>query len=94
MSIFAKGARALARCPRCGDKVAYLDLVPDGQVKGQMVCPSCQDMKHPTELPFRTDEGIALRRPAPDTDDDSVGDSGTSVADALFPGGTVFGGGT
>lgn len=92
--MFATGARAYARCPRCGDKVDYLDLVPDGQVKGQRVCPGCRDDKHPAELPFRTEEGIALKRPAPDTDDDSGGDSGTSVAVALFPGSNVFGGGT
>lgn len=90
---WAKGARALAHCMRCGDRVPYGTLVIDESTKGLRVCPSCFDIKHPTEKPFRTDEGIALKNPAPDLDDDSPGDAGQTLAEAMgFT--NTFGGGT
>lgn len=94
MSKYATGRRALARCPRCGDKVRYLDLVPDGEIPGQRVCRTCQDIKHPAERPFDATDATALRKPAPDVDDDSPGDSGTTLAEELFPGENIFGGNT
>lgn len=71
---YATGRAALGRCQRCGDRVRYLDLVGDQQVPGLLVCGACFDIKHPAEKPVKLDDGIALRRPSPDNDDDSVGD--------------------
>lgn len=90
---YARGSEALGRCGRCGDKVSYSSLVSDGHIPGFRVCPHCRDTKHPSEKPFRTDESIALRHPAPDNDDDSAG-AGGSLGESLFPGETYFGGGT
>ena len=71
---YASGRNAWGRCQRCGDRVRYLELVNDQQVPGLRVCPSCYDIKHPAEKPVKLDDGIALRRPSPDNDDDTVDD--------------------
>lgn len=91
---FASGKSAWFRCGRCGDRGKYVDSVSDGQLPGLRVHPNCRDEKHPVEKPFKADDAVALQHPGPDIDDDSGGDSGVSVADALFPGQRVFGGGT
>ena len=84
--MFATGRNAYGRCGKCGDRIKYLELVADGQNPGLRVCPGCRDIKHPVERPFRTDEGIALKRPAPDIDDDTGGSpvdvTGTATAGA------------
>lgn len=80
---FSRGRKALGRCSRCGDKVPYLSLLDDGENPGLRVCQSCYDIKHPAEKPFKTDEPIMLKKPAPDIDDDSPGDSGTTLTAAL-----------
>jgi hypothetical protein len=90
---FARGDNALGRCERCGDKVRYSELMSDKQTPGLRVCSDCFDIKHPVEKPFRTDEGIALAKPAPDIDDDSPGDSGVDLVTALGLTNS-FGGGT
>lgn len=90
---YATGKNALARCPRCGDKVRYLDMVDDGQIPGQRVCPGCRDEKHPAERPFKSEDSIVLRRPSPDTDNDGTV-SGTSLAETLWPTERYFGGDT
>lgn len=71
---YAKGHNALAICDRCGMRVRYDELVPDGQTPGLLVHPSCRDVKHPAEKLFRTDEGVILKKPRPDRDDDTTGD--------------------
>ena len=91
MARYAKGKFAVGRCGRCGDKVPYKDLRADGQYPGMRVCDNCRDEKHPTEKQIRLDEGIALRNPAPDVDDDSAGNT-DNLADTLFPDDNVFGG--
>jgi hypothetical protein len=62
----------------------YRLLVPDGYKPNLRVHPSCRDEAHPAEKPVRTDEGIALKNPRPDRDDDSPGaavdHSGTALA--------------
>ena len=81
---YASGARALGRCQRCGDRVRYLDLVDDKHTPGLRVCQDCFDIKHPAEKPFNADEGIILRKPSVDTDDDStIIHSGTASAGGL-----------
>jgi hypothetical protein len=98
MTAYATGKRAIGYCRRCGDKVKLSTLREDGQ-NHLLVCPSCWDMKHPAERPVRTDDAVALRRPAPDLD---------AVASRTIPpafdeplvdafgwaDGTYFGGGT
>ena len=84
--MYASGRNSWGRCQKCGDRVKYQELVADGQNPGLRVCQSCRDIKHPAERPFRTDEGIALKRPSPDTDDDTGGSpvdvTGTATAGA------------
>ena len=93
MSGFASGKNAWGRCQRCGDRVRYLQLRPDGDVPGLLVCGPCYDIPHPAEKPFVASDSEALRRPSPDTDDDSGGAGGTLAA-TLFSGLNYFGGGT
>lgn len=90
---YAKGYNAFGRCGKCGDKVPYLELRGDGQVKGLRVCSTCFDIKHPQEIPVNMEEGIALKNPAPDTDVESP-TSTTPIAETLFPGEHYFGGQT
>jgi len=92
---YAKGKHAKARDQRTGDKVNYRDTVSDGQYPGLRVTPGSRDIKHPVEKPFRAEEGIALRHPAPDTEDDSgigLNDANATLLSTL--GGNTFGGGT
>jgi hypothetical protein len=91
---FAKGKHAKGRDQRTGDKVDYKDMVSDGQFPGLRVTPDSRDIKHPVEKPFRAEEGIALRHPAPDTEDTSgvgLNDPNVTIL-SLFP--DSFGGGT
>lgn len=94
MPKFARGDNAVGICARSGRKMLRKNMVPDGQYPNLLVDPAWRDMKHPQEKPVTTEEGIVLNRPAPDTDDDSGGDSGETVAEALFPDGNYFGGAT
>lgn len=91
---FAKGKYAKGRDARTGDKVDYKDMVSDGQFPGLRVTPESRDIKHPVEQPFEANEGIALRNPAPDIEDDSdtglINDPNVTVL-SLFP--DSFGGG-
>lgn len=91
--MFAKGKHAVARCQRSGDKIPYRDLVEDGYKPGLMVSKEWRDIKHPAERPVRVREGIALHRPGHDNENptEALPDS---IADSLFPGQPVFGGGT
>ena len=91
--MFAKGKHAVAICQRSGEKIPYKKLVRDGYTPGLLVSPDWRDTAHPQERPVRVAEGIALRSPSPDRDIEAGG-NGQSVADALFPGMPVFGGGT
>jgi len=99
MSAYATGRNAVGYCRKCGDKVKLSSLRDDGQYPGLLVCFDCYDMKHPAETPVRTDDAIALRRPAQDLDA-----AVSRVIPAAFdeplvdafdwPAGTYFGGGT
>ena len=93
---FAKGKFAKGRDARTGDKVDYKDMVSDGQFPGLRVTRTSRDIKHPVEKPFRAEEGIALKFPAPDIEDDSdtglINDANETLL-SLLPGST-FGGGT
>ena len=73
---------ALGRCGKCGDKRRLLDLVEDQDTKGLLVCPVCFDIEHPSLKPFNPVDGEALRKPAPDTDDDSAGPGVIASANA------------
>lgn len=93
---FARGKRAWGMCTRCGARDYLNRLVMDGQKPGLLVHPSCRDIKHPQEKPFRVEEGIALKRPSPNLEDDSGG-AGGDLAPTLWPNPVVdpyFGGGT
>jgi hypothetical protein len=92
---YAKGKHSKGRDARSGDKVKYKDMVSDGQFPGLRVMPEWRDIKHPVEKPFDAEEGIALRFPAPDIEDDSgigLNDDNEVLADTLD--GESFGGGT
>ncbi len=93
-SKYARGKYAVGMCGRCGMKHPYRDMVSDGQYPGLRVCRECRDKKHPVETPFIAVEGIALRKPAPDIDDDTTGinDPNEVLVDLLD--GESFGGGT
>lgn len=71
---YAVGRLAWAQCDRCGMRELLKDLVPDQYKKGLLVHRTCMDEKHPAEKPFNADEGIVLKNPRPDRDDDTVGD--------------------
>ena len=98
MAGYAKGNHAVGQCTRCGEKVKLNQLRPDGD-NHTLVCGDCYDIYHPAKRPIRTDDAVALRRPAPDLD---AAASRTIPAafdeplvDALGWGsGTYFGGGT
>lgn len=69
---YAIGKYAVGMCDRCGLEFPLRLLVPDGYKKGLLVCTTCRDIFPPQEKPVRLDEGIALRNPRPNRDDDSV----------------------
>lgn len=98
MSVYASGKNAVGLCQRCGEKVKLNSLREDGQTH-LLVCGDCYDIKHPSETPIRTDDAIALRRPAPDLDAAASREIPVQfdepLVDALdWPAGTYFGGGT
>jgi hypothetical protein len=89
---FARGRIALGQCTRCGSVARLKSLVADEYKPGLLVHTWCKDEKHPADQPFNASEGIALKRPAPDLDDDSAG-AGDDIATAMgFS--NHFGGGT
>ena len=98
MTIYAKGKHAVGLCQRCGEKLKLSELRPDGQTN-LLVCGSCYDIKHPSERPIRTDDAIALRRPAPDLDAVASREIPAAFDEPLvdslgWTSGTYFGGGT
>lgn len=98
MTGFAKGKRAVGECQRCGVKVKLHQLRPDGETH-LLVCGECYDIYHPAKRPVRVDEGIALRRPAPDLDAAAANaipaEFDMPLVDALgWPAGSYFGGST
>ena len=93
MPKYATGKYAMGICARSGRKMKLCDMVEDGNYPGLLVDPDWRDIKHEQERPVDVSDAEALRRPAPDTDDDSAG-AGSSLATALFSGQNVFGGGT
>jgi len=60
---YAKGRKAKAQCPICGDVVAYLALVRDW--RGVMVCSDCKDPRHPQENIIIHTDPEALEHPSP-----------------------------
>ena len=85
---FASGDYAWGRCQRCGDKRKLLDLREDKHTKGLMVCDPCFDIEHPTRKPFNPEDATALRKPSPDTDDDSGG-SAVDITGTAQAGGSM-----
>ena len=83
MPRYATGKNAKFMCGRCGMSGMYSESVSDGQLPGLRVHADCREIKHPTEKPFRADDAIALRYPSPDNDDDSPGDSGETLVEAM-----------
>jgi NAD-dependent SIR2 family protein deacetylase len=98
MTVYAKGNHAVGQCQRCGEKKKLHELRDDGQTH-LLVCASCYDIKHPAETPIRTDDAIALYRPAPDLDADASREIPAQFdmplvdAEGWTPG-SYFGGGT
>jgi hypothetical protein len=91
---FASGARAWGRCQRCGDRYYLNQLRPDGYKPELLVGPCCYDIYPPQLKPIDLSDAETLRRPSPDTDDDSAG-AGSTLAVALATTGIFpFGGGT
>ena len=91
---YASGKHAVGQCQRCGDKYKLHVLREDGETN-LLVCPTCYDIKHPAEEPVDSTDNVALHRPAPDLDATASRTlTGGSVADELFPGEPIFGGGT
>lgn len=95
MAAYARGKHAVGECQRCGEKVKLNALRPDGQTN-LLVCADCYDEKHPSETPIRTDDAVALRRPAPDLDAIQANAIppayNTTLAEALgWPAGSYFG---
>jgi len=95
MKRHASGRYALGQCARCGFTAPYKQLVADEYKPGLRVHPWCKDEKHPAEKPIDAGDAVNLKYPAPDLDDDSAGNDGTTVATALgFTTGTYFGSGS
>jgi hypothetical protein len=90
---YAKGKYAYGRCMRSGKRIPYSQLVEDGDKPGLLVAPDERDIRHPAKTPPRIVEGIALRQPSPDIDNDSPSGSGDQLVDA-FSFDSYFGGGT
>lgn len=80
---YASGAKAWATCQRCGLRGKYVEMVADGNVPNLRVHAYCRDIKNPQEKPIRADDATQLRHPAPDLDDDSPGDSGDTLTEAM-----------
>jgi hypothetical protein len=98
MAGYAKGTHAVGQCQRCGGKTKLNQLRPDGD-NGLLVCADCYDVYHPAKRPIRTDDAVALRRPAPDLDAEASREIPAQfdepLVDALdWASGTYFGGGT
>lgn len=98
MAGYAKGIHAVGQCTRCGEKMKLNRLRPDGD-NGLLVCDGCYDIYHPAKRPIRTDDAVALRRPAPDLDATASrtipAEYDEPLVDALdWADGTYFGGGT
>ena len=98
MATYARGNKAVGLCQRCGEKTKLHELRPDGQTN-LLVCGSCYDIKHPAEYPVRTDDAVALRRPAPDLDAEASREIPAQFDEPLvdslgWNSGTYFGGGT
>lgn len=94
MAKYATGKFAMGICARSGRKMPLRAMVPDPNRPGLMVDPAWADRKHPIEENIVLEDGVALRRPAPDVDDDSPGDDGQTIAQALgFDGVSYFGSG-
>lgn len=89
---YARGRYALGICQRCGSQALLSRLVEDKHKPGLLVHPWCQDIKHESLEPFKADEGITLKRPSPNLDDDSAG-AGSALVTA-FGFDRYFGGGT
>src|SRR6476660_9056216 len=57
---------AIGICSRCSQKMAYSDMVTDGDSPGIRGHAHCMDMRDPWRLPARRPENITLQYPRPD----------------------------
>lgn len=53
--------KAIGICDRCRRKFNLVDLRPDGDTKGLLVCKDCRDVQDPYKRPMRRQETISLR---------------------------------
>lgn len=64
-----KSSLAVGICGRCKMKRASVDLRPDGDRPGLIVCgEGCSDQLDPYKLPARRSENISVQYPRPDED--------------------------
>lgn len=68
---YAKGSKAKAQCPICGDVILYRMLVQDW--RGVWTCPDCKDPRHPQENIRINVDPEALEHAAPLLDTASGG---------------------
>lgn len=79
---FAKGRKAWGLCARSGRRMLLKNMVEDGETH-LLVDPAWRDTYHPQKKIVNLEEGIALKRPAPNNEDDSIGNSGQTLVEAL-----------
>lgn len=91
---FAKGKHAVGICNRCSAKDLLRRLVDDGQIPGLKVHPHCRDIKHEQEKRQIEEDAVILKRPAPNTEDDSATTTSGTLVSARGDAGPFFGGGT
>lgn len=58
--------KTIGVCDRCNFKFNLIELRPDPDSPGLLVCSKCRDEKDPYKKPQRRAENIAVRRPRPD----------------------------
>lgn len=85
-----KSSVAIAVCQRCGTKVAYSDLIEDGNIQNFWVCSEeCRDPLDPYRLPARAADNLVLEHPRPDipvTDFAPTPLFGTNILDPVVMG--------
>lgn len=58
--------KAIGICDRCRRKFNLVDLHPDGDAEGLLVCKGCCDVRDPYKRPMRRSETISLRNARPE----------------------------
>lgn len=76
---------AIGICGRCSQKFALVDLMPDPNSPGLMVCSEDIDDFDPYRLPPRETEDVTLQYPRPDTPLPLPGYVSVAPGDANWP---------